>query len=437
MSTDILQRFLNRRLFDIGPDDTRLDRVRKAAGELASSLLEKRSETVRYALVAFDPDIPTDEPVLADVSKIVENHWNTYLSCFADTPRSLLRAVLLEALRQAQEKDIGIASAVALTARNVLPHFPVSSEREVWDDLVLTAETRSEEQARVEWGTELSPHIPSVSKSTLKASGITAAKVDSAALTNKLRSASGPFSPPDSNPHWPNNPQAWAQEFANRASSGIAEVVDKAFEESSKGTVEANKTLLTSVDAHMKEVSSVIEESLKQVAGSAAGPRLRADLLWWKEALYSPLAKQSYRSYPAAVAALLMAVDLHRQVPTFCPESVEHFLRETVTNLVGSGGAGKKEPTALSQIIEGFVKGNPPTVVLAELAALRQTKGRMPLVAFVAGAIAAGTVHGDLFLPAVGVKGNNTFALGDVAVWIFRELQAIRAVSQPKQKASK
>ncbi len=136
MTTDILQRFLSRKLFDIGADDTRLDRLRKAADELASSLLKVRSPAVTYSLVAFDPSIPADEPVLSEVGTLVEQHWNTYRSCFSDVPRPLFRAILLEALRQGQEKDTAIAATTALISRNVLPHFAVESEREVWNDLV-------------------------------------------------------------------------------------------------------------------------------------------------------------------------------------------------------------------------------------------------------------------------------------------------------------
>jgi hypothetical protein len=155
VSSDILQRFLTNRLFEIGNDDDRLGRLRGAAADVAAVLLSDRSRTVRYVSAAFDPDTPVDEPVLADIALQVEKHWNTYLACFSDTPRVLYRAVLLEALRQAQEKDVRIATAVTLTCKNLVPHFNVGSERKIWDEFVHQATMRAEAHAATHWSGEI------------------------------------------------------------------------------------------------------------------------------------------------------------------------------------------------------------------------------------------------------------------------------------------
>jgi hypothetical protein len=439
LSLDILQRFLDRRLLDIGADDTRLEKIRKAANDTASFLLRERSEAVHYALVAFDPDIPVNEPVLGDVGKALATHWNTYLSCFPDTPRMLLRGVILEALRLTSEEDEGIAVAVALEARNVLPFYSVSSEREVWQDLVLTAANRAEDLGARDWSSDFKVEIPQLDVTEAKASAGGASKLDRGQLGGALRAASGP-GVSDSNPNWPNAPQQWAPEFSSRASNAIADAVDKALQENSKLWATANEDFTKSFAANFAQVASALQKGLTHVIGSAEGLRRRANLLWWKEASYSSSAKQSYRSFPSTMAALIMAIDLHREVPKFCPESVEHFLSEAVRTQVGTGGATKGR-VPLNAIVDGLAKGNLPPVIRDELARLRQGGGRKPLVAFVADAVAAGGANGDRFLAEVGVKGDTPIELADFAAWVFRDLQAIGALAatgaEAARKASK
>src|ERR1700733_2717419 len=115
MTIDILQEFLNRSLSNIGKaDDTRFAKLRKAADQLASSLQAKRRAALNYMLVATDPDAPVDDPVFDEVGSFVQEQWQTYRTCFADVPRTLFRALILEALWQSIQKDSAIASAVCL-----------------------------------------------------------------------------------------------------------------------------------------------------------------------------------------------------------------------------------------------------------------------------------------------------------------------------------
>ena len=160
MTNDVLQGFLTKKLFDIGPEDDRLEKLRSAATDLGTILLATPPLAVNYSLVAFDPDVRPDDPVLALTAKVVEKHWNTYLSCFSDQPLSLWRAVMLDALRQAAEKDVSTATSMALLGRNVLGHLPVGIERDIWKDIVQAAGQRSEELAQKEWNIDFNPQVP-------------------------------------------------------------------------------------------------------------------------------------------------------------------------------------------------------------------------------------------------------------------------------------
>ena len=56
MSDDVLLRFLSSGLIDVGGDDTKLEKLRGTAGDLAAALKKTPSKTSSFALVAFDPD---------------------------------------------------------------------------------------------------------------------------------------------------------------------------------------------------------------------------------------------------------------------------------------------------------------------------------------------------------------------------------------------
>ena len=80
-------------------------------------------------------------------------------------------------------------------------------------------------------------------------------------------------------------------------------------------------------------ISEHLTTTLQAVSNATEGLQRRTNLLWWKEALFSPSGRMSYRDMMSFEAAALMAFDLHRQIPTFSPASVAAFLRETVMAL--------------------------------------------------------------------------------------------------------
>lgn len=437
LSTDILQRFLTSRLFEIGPDDDRLERLRAAAADVAVSLASDRSRTVKYASVAFDPDVPVGEPVLAEIASQVEKRWNTYLSCFSDTPRVLYRAVLLEALRQAQEKDVAVASAVTLICHNLVPHLNVGSERQIWEEFLCAASARPEAHALADSSDEI--RLPTVEFEfpKLKAnSDVEPAEVNRESLTLGLQAASGPsnmqgaaLNGPNSN--WPNQGPPWSHEFAPRAAVAVADAVDAAFLESLKSFENLNSVVSGQVTAFLGAARSTVQQLAEEIARGAVGLRRRTELLWWKEAIYSQSANLSYRMMPPAAAALLMAFDLSQLVPEFCPISVQFFLREAVAGVVElKTKPGKTHPKSIVEIFLHLLEPDLPKALQAALARHRsQANGRKPLVALLADCLAADSVDAARFRPEVGIDATAVLSFPDLSVWFFREIQALRATA--------
>jgi hypothetical protein len=173
---------------------------------------------------------------------------------------------------------------------------------------------------------------------TLDAPKISTARANQDSLKKKFYAAAGPqYHDPqrgnigtNGNPHMPQNaPSQWVTEFGDKMAEAVAEVVDAV-----AGAVSIEQSDLSEpFRALASSVSEYVDTTLKAVSAATAGLQRRTNLLWWKEALFSPSARLSYRDLPRAVAAALMAYDLQQQVPTFSPASVAAFLFEAVIGL--------------------------------------------------------------------------------------------------------
>jgi hypothetical protein len=174
-------------------------------------------------------------------------------------------------------------------------------------------------------------------------------------------------------------------------------------------------------------VTDYVDTTLKAVSGATAGLQRRTNLLWWKEALFSPTVRLSYRSLPPAAAAAQMAFDLHQQVPTFSPASVSAFLFEAV---VGLPSVEAEKVFAISDLVR-------EAQTHESLAALRDAsakiigppEGRGPVMALIAHPDAPASRAEHEFRRLTGVPADAEVTLPDWATWVFRELQAARAAN--------
>ena len=101
MSENILLRFLQNGLIDVGGDDAKLKKLQDTANVLSAVLQKNRAKTTAFALTAFDPDITAKQPVVEEVTAALAEQWPTYVNTFAGTPTTVIRAVLLAALARA------------------------------------------------------------------------------------------------------------------------------------------------------------------------------------------------------------------------------------------------------------------------------------------------------------------------------------------------
>lgn len=220
MSQQILIRFLSAGLINVGGDDAKLDKLKETAADLASTLRKTPSKAPTFALIAFDPEAPADDPVIKEGAEALQKRWATYVNTFSGTPVAVIRAILLDALVQAAEEDEKVGVAFVTSARNALPFMEAGNERAIWADVVADIERRVDARAESEWATPEAISVPALTFTPPGTIEIATSEVsiNKAALAKKFEAAAGPNNASgqatSGNQYWPhNNPQAWVTEF--------------------------------------------------------------------------------------------------------------------------------------------------------------------------------------------------------------------------------
>ena len=440
----ILQGFLNRGLIDVGGDDTKLEKLTQAAKALADTLKKNPAKALSFSLIAFDPDAPEDDPVVQEALGALQNSWMTYRNTFAATPIAVIRALLLHALVDAAAQDDRVGVCFVASARNALPLLPVDNERDIWIGIVKQVERRIDARAEEEWATPETISIPPMKYEIpqLDAPEVTIGKAPRAALQKGMLAAAGPhYNDPqqgqiatNGNPHWAQNNANWVGDFGRRSSIAVADAIDAALSSIQVSQPELGKPFGMLASA----VTNYVDDTLKSVSAATAGLQRRTNLLWWREALYSPSAGKRYRDLPPSVAAALMALDLFDTVPLFSPASVFAFLSEAVLRVQDTADEGKRpvrDLVAEAQDHDGLASLRAAASKLAGA-----PEGRGPLLALIGHPAHSSARDAEAFQRLTGVPARSELDAVAWAGWLFRELQASKAAtdaSPAKRRSAK
>ena len=125
----------------------------------------------------------------------------------------------------------------------------------------------------------------------------------------------------------------------------------------------------------------------------------------------------------AGPLAILAAFDLHDQVPSLSPQSVEFLLREAVREAIGADLAITGE-----QLLGGMCEAG-SSLNLGDLdllgAPLDNTTGRICLASFIHEVLAGRAAATDMD-SRVGLSATRSLPLEEWTAWIFRDLQAVQ-----------
>ena len=412
-SKSFLQRFFDASLIPSDTTDERLGHYESAAVELKERFKKAPQDAVAASLVAFDPRCPASDPWFGMVEETVKIRWKTFLANHHDAPRQICRAILLDAISKAVADDDYLSAAIWNAASVLLPYFGDGREQDITREFASQLGERCEAYSSSIWDLDASGDDPQgeidVKLKLPKIVGLNAAE-----LQKGLSDAAGPNdaqgqSHGDPNPHWPNQSQPWAHNFAPRAAKAIAGEVNKGMTEIASALTETGKQIEAAVKRHGRALMEWVTESERR-----KGSLTR--LLWWKQALYSPILRSSYRTSPSALLALAMPLDLCEVSGAPIPQSVEFFLRETVKAVVPDD-----TPFTLSDFVAA-IKSN----AMAEAflpAAPDATPRRMLLSEFLR-VVRTVDISEDQIPTYVGVGGNISLPLSNWTVWILRNRQA-------------
>jgi hypothetical protein len=410
MQSDVLQKFLDKGLLDLGEDRERFGYVKSAAEDLAKKLLENRRDLIAASSVVMGGEISEDEPIINLCKEAVTTHWQTYGSRFPSKPIQLFRATLLQALalitnRDSDTSNIGV---IYYTTCGLLPYIATKPEDDIFREFLTGLGQKVEDQAATIWALPRNSESPKIQYGDgVKAA---AAATDTKTLKDALKNAIGPAGGNGANPNWPSSNSAdWLEHYSAGSASAIAAAIGLAV-----------KDVLPKIVGQSRSDIQVAIDRLNDKLVHVGAENLRADILYWKEALFSPSKKVTYRQLSHDGTIYWAAQDLHLRVPHFHPLSVEFFLRETVRSAIGDKEAKKK--LTLEQFSAGATSD-----VQSALSMTTEFHGNQRLTPLqaVQASIAKKLDPHDASVQT-GMAPETTIQRDEIAVLLFRDFQAGR-----------
>ena len=398
MSATVLQVFNRASLIDLEGEDTRLTKLQEAAAALAVDFGMRPVSMAIPALMAIlrdDSQNPGD--AFEDTARAIESHWNTYQSVFRDgKATTLYRGVALQALVEAMGSHPPLGTAVALLMRNFRTAIEFGKYAPAIQLLVDAAEAAFKQECKTETA-------PASEASTPLPAAAMAPKVERTALQKRIEAAVGPHNragqaAESPNANWPNAGNPWSHDFSDRLTVILADYIDIAMGEAAKLDGKIQQGVGDSLAEHSR-IDPVVKQSTM--------------LLWWRQALYSESAEQSYRSLGPCEAVIHAVVDLSALLPEAYERAVDSFLSEAILAL----GIGK-ETREVGQLQS------------AAATATSALKGSLQLQS-PAGLVMTAVLYKDGAIPVCAPS----LLSEEWAVWLLRELMAIRAVEE-LQKAT-
>jgi hypothetical protein len=425
----MLQELLNLGLVDIGSDDSRFAKMESASTKLSKQFEESPSLMITATLVAIDENIDEDDPFFELVEGLVIDEWKTLRNTHVNRPRELLRSIAISALFAAATKHPERSAIVWNTAASRLIHDQTSLGKAAgllqgaFEMAFATAEHEALKRAGV-------IAVPTTNgrrkKSTSSAPGSPSLtwSIESNDVLQDVARAAGPQFPTgpvlnNPNPHWTNQAPAWSQEFAPRMTEALVKAVNLGTSRLADSIARELAAYITAMEEHLQQQLRQAESLQSKLAESEAAGRMRLDVLWWSQARYSPSQNSSYSRLPAASAALAAAVDLTAMVPAVAPASVTHVLGETM-----AACSGNQRLSLLDHL--KLLKESPPTGLDEALPGGNTNAARVPLLELVAEVAGGISVSEDDLRSRAGVDPSLILEPAELAMWLFRELQARR-----------
>ncbi|MFD2034005.1 GTPase-associated system all-helical protein GASH [Belliella marina] len=416
MDDNFLQSTLKSGLFDIGDSDDRLKWLQQSVTDLVKFLKKNYTVLPKYSLVALDSNISEKEPVLIEVEEIVTKYWKALRGKYPDMPRNIHRGVILNALMELGSEDPVAARIIYLTSTNFYPYAKLGKEKDIVNTLLTELGEIAETHAVEEWS--LIEEEPKLKLGSLKINGLELGSIelDTETLKPKLLEAAK-RDPQGHNPY--QHPDQWGAHFASKATEGIANSFNHALKDFSKTL--SPSSIEDPINKFFASFKKSLDDNLKASFASIVAVERRSKLLWWKETLYSPSLRKSYREVPQPILPIVMGSDLNEQVAEITPISVDYLLRDTLLIL----NEKKGEKIKFKDFFNSLTKSE-LTNLLPEI---NDSDGRISVTDFIILFLNEKAKLKD-FTERTGIKQDDEVSSEDLSVTIFHDLLTKRLSSK-------
>lgn len=424
----ILQAYLNEQHIKTDVQEN-VESLKKAVKDITTQLTKRkeRIEIIPFTLVALDPRVKDNDPVVQHVETVIIKKWPAFKNSVAatkDKSTTYIRAVILESLSQLSKDDAATAALVWLTARDVIGHYRLDAEERVIKKFLQELADRTEENGRAAWGISLKLRANEFKGIGISISGIKASQIDEEALKAHLLDAMvhsgwrGSAGGGENPHHQGQNNWPWPKYMAEHSAKGITEVVNSALSYQNKSLSAISTSIQKGLDDYFAQLQPFLDDLNTSLASSITANNKRSELLWWRQSLYSRSLNTSYRRLDPLNAAVAMALDLAKQVEAIYPESVDYLLREALKD-------GHREQAEEERLLSDWLKdssnlNNDIQLALKDYAAEGDT--RKPLLIAWGSVVQSGEATD--FFTEMGVDKTAKLTLFDLAVWLFHGLQA-------------
>lgn len=422
MDDNFLQSTLKSGLFDIGDSDDRLKWLQQSVTGLVKFLKKNYTLLPKYSLVALDPNISDKEPVLIEVEEIVTKYWKALRGKYPDMPRNIHRGVILNALMELGSEDPVAARIIYLSSTNFFPYAKLGKEKDIVLRLLTELGEIAEKHAVEEWS--LIEEEPKLRLGKLKIDNLQFEKIelDDEIVRSKLNEALS-NSPSGHGPnHGLHNPQ-YKEHFKGKTTEAITQSFDSALSDLNKAL--NSSAIEDPINKFFTAFKKSLDENLKSSFDSILAVERRSKLLWWKETLYSPSLKKSYREVSSPILPILMGSDLNEQVNQITPISIDYLLRDTLLML----NENKGEKIKFKDFFDSLTKDSTKSEVINLLPEINESDGRISVTDFIVLFLNDKAKLKD-FTDRTGIKLDDEVSIEDLSVTIFHDLLTKRLSSK-------
>lgn len=425
----ILQDFLTAQIIHVDEDENH-GKLLKAASDLEKVFQKDKRKIQKIAIIAFDPDIDPNEPLIEEVQKLIIKYWSTFVNKCQDPPISYIRAVMLQAL-QSGSKDVVTAGIIWLTISSYT-RFLRSGSRETafLNELLQACGEKFERYCSESWQIKKdnSAYVPSTRERT---DGGAVGGIKKEWLVEKMKAAAGDNTVEGynsqiigTNPSYGNVniKQDWASRFGTMSGETISIAFDTFAKQVNK--VMAAKANIEDLAVLTAEFTNSVEQLLNARNGAILALNLRNELIWYKETLYSSIERKGLREIDPPQAAVLVALEIGDLLPPFTPTNVQYFVAETcraISNSFDQATTFEDALVGMSSLSDSVRRHE----CWKSIKYSGDEKGT--LLSFLSGLIAGSTTIASLE-DTIGIRANSDIRLSEISTWLFKEFQTEKLI---------